>query len=230
MKYLILISFVALSQFVQAGDGDHVGNGGDADEILIANITQEIEASFKTYEQQFPEVNFEQLKQAFRDTNLRVVEEDLFNGQGIRRTAINQPLAKKILVDRRLWQPIRDQAAVSVPLIFHEYLGILGIEIEEYKISTRMGTAALNILSAAQLKQDIYYFMKGQMKRPLPLFKSSVVFDLQGQVKSGVVAKPARWISNDLDFVVLQGDEFKCGENNFGCYTGRPFSAGMSHV
>src|ERR1700722_8380984 len=106
---LILVSLFLFNMSGYAHSGG-VGNGGDTDEILFHAIAEQISLFLNTSagKSQFPEIDPTKFKELLETTKVRVVETDLMDVSGTRRTAINQPSKQLILVDRRLWGPERD--------------------------------------------------------------------------------------------------------------------------
>ncbi|PIU00410.1 MAG: hypothetical protein COT74_05625 [Bdellovibrionales bacterium CG10_big_fil_rev_8_21_14_0_10_45_34] len=207
LALLILASFIAGTHESLAGDSGH---GGDADEVLIQAVGGAISTFLSTPSGAalFPEVDSQKFKSVFEEIKVIVDEKAVYNRAGLRRTAINIPEEKEIRVDRTLWSPIKEQAGVMVPLVFHEILGVLEIEIEELTISGRIRPFAADILAnALQSTQGIWFLDHENLAKPIPLFKTSVKFDSKGRFSDGVVARPSKLKLSNLNLILLEGDK-----------------------
>ncbi|PIU00406.1 MAG: hypothetical protein COT74_05605 [Bdellovibrionales bacterium CG10_big_fil_rev_8_21_14_0_10_45_34] len=214
--------------------GGERGNGGDVDEILIHSIATEIARYLQTAEgsQLIPEVNGADMQKLLDEVKVSVDEQDLENELGHSRTAINQPERQRVLVDRRRFTPYRLTGKVVVPLVAHEFFGLMGVEIEEYSLSSRLSAISDKILdSALSTQENIYYFSAEKLKRPIALFRTSIVLDEKGKLKRGIFARPTRIISDQIGIVVEQGSCFYVSLNLIHlCGTKEPYKVKIRYT
>ncbi len=114
-----------------------VGNGGDAvalEFIQMANIVlKEIEIdAYKL----FPEFTTRDLREAIVST--KVVSKQKTILLGVEKDAINYPSKKLIEVSRSRWSRDSKLSYTTLSLVFHEYLGIMRINDEDFSVSNRL--------------------------------------------------------------------------------------------
>jgi len=126
-----LITCLILSASAHAGVRD--GGGGDAAEVEFSNIGKQL----VTMLQAKGNLGFDltALKSAVDATQVSMLRHQLFD-KAVERDAMNYPAEKQIEVNRAYW--IGLQAVPKVELVFHEYLGIAGIEHDVYTISSTL--------------------------------------------------------------------------------------------
>ena len=213
----IFTGLISLNSFA----GNEVGHGGDDDEILIHEIANQIYEHLKSDEgrKSFPHIEIQKFKSTLENAKVKVVTEDLFDEIGSRRTAINQPATQIIFVDRRLWGPIKMDAGVAVPLVFHEILGLQDVEVDNYRISSKIQKKSVDILAAATKSLNNLYFLTGaHLKNPIALYWSSVKFDDTGEFIAGIVARSSFIKTDQLSFIIYEGDEFEYFGPEYGYY------------
>lgn len=139
--------------------GDRAGNGGSGGESEMAAQQAQVESislKIKHFFQQnkkklaseFPEVLIPKLVQIIEEADLRVVEtKQLIDKHGKSRTCLNFPESSLIECKSAGIAALSAQPAAMFVLIFHEYLGLLGVEetsptnpsmIDGYSISKRI--------------------------------------------------------------------------------------------
>ncbi|MEQ1878692.1 MAG: hypothetical protein ABL958_18765, partial [Bdellovibrionia bacterium] len=89
--------------------------------------------------------------------------------------AINQPENNLILLNRSRWRAMRGEESKRQRLVFHEYLGILGIEDGNYQVSSRMKfpVSRMDIGEADELK--LFSFLCSLLNNPGFCIDESVV-------------------------------------------------------
>lgn len=158
MKNLLLIaSFFIWGLSAHAGIDK--GNGGSASESYLAGQQAQLESvalkirifflkNEVDLKSQFPEIDIQKLTQKIKNSDIRVVNEDkLIDKNGKNRTCLNFPDTSLIECSSSGIEPIFDQPSTLFVLVFHEYLGLIGVEetssanstiIAGYSISKRL--------------------------------------------------------------------------------------------
>ncbi len=130
----LLLIFGLLFKNVYAGDG--VGNGGDG---LAAEFILTAKDAFRILQNK-PEVtqylNLDKLSMAIANTKVISTKEPLILN-GVEIDAINYPAQQLIKINRLRWMDLRDsnRTLTRFNLVIHEYLGIIGINDDQYSIS-----------------------------------------------------------------------------------------------
>ena len=140
----LLLTIVLLSTTFSYAQQGGVG-GGDSAELEFKAMGQGLAQRLtKDLGSFFPEVSTTAFSQAVKDTKVVMTSLELML-DGSPRDALNFPSEHKIEVNRQKW--IKLTPAKKASLAFHEYLGIMGLEHEDYSISdrllSRMGTSEL---------------------------------------------------------------------------------------
>jgi hypothetical protein len=223
MKYLVksILIWILCSFAVSATavGGHDVGSGGDRDEILLRSILMELSGYLESPQNRsrFPQIDRGILKSLIVETKIQLTEVELRDPEGRIRTAINQAEMGRILVNRELFTPIREDAKLVVPLIFHEVLGLMKLEGSgEYAMSSEILGDATRIYEAATANMSAIYFLTGDaLVTPIPLWKASVVIAHRGTFESGVVARPFVLITDRIKVVIDQGQTIKWERRKF---------------
>jgi hypothetical protein len=166
MKSLFFAIFLMLS-VAQAFPRHDVGNGGDSLVITIRRTASLIESKLATLK---PEclsklkLNAESFKKLLNSTKVQTSEKPLYLGSGkatVFKEAINYPSRQLIIFHRESYRS-SDQ---KEQLIIHEFMGIAGIEDEDYSESSMMthlinqgacqdlGTSSTPIVSTNELPE-----------------------------------------------------------------------------
>ncbi|MGE3610242.1 MAG: hypothetical protein AB7I27_11685 [Bacteriovoracaceae bacterium] len=157
MRSLIFIFILLFLQNAMAGGTAGNGGSGDESKIVAAQAQVETVASklrlfflknetlLKVY---FPEVDIPKILKLIKSSDLRIVEtNDLVDKNGLSRTCLNYPDSQLIECRLDSIESLVDQPAVLFVLIFHEFLGLAGVEetspknssfIDGYSISKRI--------------------------------------------------------------------------------------------
>ncbi len=145
MKTAILL--FALLGFHSALAGQRTGNGGDAIEIEFRLLGARIVDFLNTTERPAPlsEINAADLFQAVQNTRIVAKNETLYDRHNQVRTAVNYPVEKRIELNRDGWTALKYSFDEKLVLVLHEYLGILGTEIDNYDLSSRIAGSSETI-------------------------------------------------------------------------------------
>ncbi len=137
---IFLMPFIAFSFLfsvpVFAGIRD-VGNGGDAIVLEFMNLGRQVAKDIRLEaEQLFPEFAIDELEDALARTKVVSVERALLNG--VEKDAINYPRQKLIEVSSTRWLARTRSPEQQQALVFHEYLGIMGVDDGDFSVSGRL--------------------------------------------------------------------------------------------
>lgn len=116
--------------------GGETGNGGDSIAIEFSSIAYTTLAMIQSNNNLFPEFKAVDLRQAIFQTELVTIDRLYLNG--VEKDAINYPLGKKIEISRIRWNECGNDYVRKSSLVFHEYLGIMGVDDSGYNISERL--------------------------------------------------------------------------------------------
>lgn len=213
----MLVGIFLIYTTANALGGHNVGSGGDRDEVLLRSVAAELAAFLARPENKirFPEVDSTNFAKIIAEAKIQIVDYELRDYGGRIRTAINQLENKRILVNRGLFTPVRENAKIVVPLTFHEVLGLLEVEDSTYSISDRISPYAEGIYREAVANVSELYFLTGEaLKTPIPLWKASVV-SYDGRFLSGVVARPFVLVTDRVKMVIDQGQTLSWREVDF---------------
>ncbi len=144
MKTIIYVILTVAS--FQAFAGHETGSGGDAVALEFVSVAREVYALLELHP--MLEVSSSQLKVAIQNT--KVVSEESLKLEGREVDAINYRLASppRIEVSRKRWKESEKVPYKRVFIVFHEYLGILGIDDTKYAISSLLDDACVCTRSA----------------------------------------------------------------------------------
>lgn len=126
---VVLMGLVASPMVSHAGAGS--SGGGDAVAAEFTRIAHQI--SQLVERQPVAEVSGKDFKEGVLGTLVRTQDKVFHNGMEV--DAINIPSEKKIVVSRSRWSDLKAQKRMKYVLVFHEYLGVLGIDDSSYQIS-----------------------------------------------------------------------------------------------
>lgn len=139
--WLILISVVAVAD---PGGGQATGNGGDSIAMEFNAIGEVIAKTLETtpvLAGKFPEVNPADLRAVLPTVIVRGVDEILCDQLGNEKTAINYVEGGKKYIKVRRAEYNALPTLLRQRLVFHEYLGVMGLEkSDDYRISSRLDT------------------------------------------------------------------------------------------
>ncbi len=121
-----------------AGGGE-TGNGGDPVEQQFVRAGRDALGVVISNASIFPTVEVA-VFQAALDGGVRVIATDdkLEDMHGNPKSLLNFPKEKKILINRSAWVNIGEDEKSKCALAFHEYLGIFGLEQDNYSLSSRL--------------------------------------------------------------------------------------------
>jgi uncharacterized protein YlzI (FlbEa/FlbD family) len=118
--------------------GDRGGNGGSGDEVSdlivrenIKDIVSKIGVFFTRNEkarEEFPEVSFPDLFELTSAVKVEVTDEQLIDKNGVDRTCLNFQENSLILCNKSKFLKLENDVPSQYVLVFHELLGILGVE------------------------------------------------------------------------------------------------------
>ncbi len=136
-KCLILAAALGLTACTDAGGkGDEGPNGGDRVAQQAASMASEVVGRVAKLPQLFPEVNIEKLREVVRRT--RIIVRDRTFANGVETDAINNGV-DLIEINAARWETWTDHDR-RLALLFHELLGLMGLEKNSYDISSRLLT------------------------------------------------------------------------------------------
>jgi hypothetical protein len=134
MKLILAGVFIFSTQWVLAQMGGVTGNGGDRRAIEFVVIAEKI-AQYVT-DAKKTEVDIEKFHLAIATTKVESTNK-ILKLKGIPKDAINYPQEKRIIFNRESWDSSSDESIRAV-LVFHEYLGIMGVDDSSYKYSKKI--------------------------------------------------------------------------------------------
>ena len=148
---ILLILFHPLPAAAEA-EGGEVGNGGQEIALEFATYGADLASLIEQYfhpgapacsEKIFSDLctidilNLRNVVRAARVTSMpELVRTDEKSGEKIRYVALNFPHEQRILVSEAEWQKPSFCFVKKMPIVLHEYLGLLGIEIQNYRYSS----------------------------------------------------------------------------------------------
>lgn len=130
-----MAGLVACNQ-VPSGKGNEGLNGGDLIAQQAATIVTEVVLLVESLPADFPEVPVDQLKAAVQ--RLRLIVRDKTFANGVETDASNNGF-DLIELNGSRWGKISDRDR-RLALVFHELLGLIGLEKNSYSISSRLLT------------------------------------------------------------------------------------------
>ncbi len=132
---MFAVAAILISPSAYAGAESH---GGSADELEFIGLGHQVAGLLSDWgpSQAFPEIDIAAFKLAISETRVRFTDEILMS-EGREVDALNDASTKAIQVNRPRYILISGRADQKLALVFHEYLGILGIEADHYRLSTR---------------------------------------------------------------------------------------------
>ena len=135
-RYVLALAALLLSgcQSSSESKGNEGPNGGDIVAQQAATTVAEVVALVESSSSDFPEVNLQSLKDISKRVKIIIREKTYANG--IETDATNNGF-DQIDINASRWPKIIDQDR-RVALIFHELLGLLGLERNSYGISSRL--------------------------------------------------------------------------------------------
>lgn len=124
-----------LIQQMMSGSGFGPGNGGNQYIFEADSLVKKIISALKANADQFPEVSAEDFAKEAPKVGLFFVN-GVPGDEGRILDAANFPREKAILINVKNWRALNGPKKTA--LLFHEYLGIMGIERENTHISSRL--------------------------------------------------------------------------------------------
>ncbi|MGZ3722960.1 MAG: hypothetical protein ACXVA9_08530 [Bdellovibrionales bacterium] len=114
--------------------GYETGNGGDAFAIEFEMTARDLAQRLRKVTQD--SVDVDKWEGAILATEVHSEDHLYLNGSEV--DAINYPAIKRIELNRSRWTPIRDAAGTRArfTLVLHEYLGIMGVDDSQYRVSS----------------------------------------------------------------------------------------------
>lgn len=146
MTWILAVGMALPMVAIAEGGSDRAGNGGDRCALEFRVAADRIYQLLRTDGgKTFPNVDLEKLKQAIRETDVVCIDGPLHVGTE-RKDAVNYPALGRIEVDRGRWNETAGKEWTQLPIVFHEYLGILGADLgNRYNVSSLL---ALKLIKA----------------------------------------------------------------------------------
>lgn len=152
MKNLLVIFLVCLASYNSYADKDR--GGGDSLELEFKGLGLSIAEQLRLMPSQdaIAAINPSKLYDTVKSVRIVSSPTPLFL-DGQERDAINYPLLKKIEVSKERWEKLTEEQKRG--LVLHENLGILGLQDENYELSSRFFAALkkANVQSALKASQ-----------------------------------------------------------------------------
>ncbi len=148
------------------------GNGGDEEALSFARISEEIISQIEsqkslvfTSNKDFENFDLDQFIEATRHTKIYFIDYKLCSKMGDYRcpkekgfVAKNYPSILEIHVNQSRWEKLNNTERLNI--VFHEYLGILGIEKGRYNLSSSLVTNANEDIKASKVHCSITFIDK----------------------------------------------------------------------
>jgi len=115
-------------------DGEHDSGGGDA---YVQDFIKNLDKSLDIYKEYIPELQRTNLRAKLDIPEITVISKRKVSHNGQEVDAINIPSQKKIILSRKRFKDI-DSEAMKMRLSFHEYLGLVGIDDTQYRLSKKI--------------------------------------------------------------------------------------------
>ena len=196
-KWMLLFSFLAFlilgvpsfAEMPQEGGGAAGAHGGNAQILEFKAIGEFlVQLLYDPIETDFPEVDPAKFRDVVQSTEIRAARRRLhLNGREV--IAINYPSRGLIRFSVKGWRELGDNSNVKLSLVFHEYLGILGIERDVYTVSSRL---------EAVLRRQEFYRPFGRTKMSPPKFRCN--FERRSSLGSIDVISAYVSMPSQLDF------------------------------
>ena len=144
IMFFVMTSLLSVGAFAgkSGGGGGGEGNGGDG-------CLAEFVAIGRNLARMLPELDVTAVDQkafynTIDETTVRVTHEALY-ADGQRVQAVNFPAKKLVVVNKSLCDTLATPATAKVMIVFHEYLGIMGLEKSgDYRISSTIAELLKN--------------------------------------------------------------------------------------
>lgn len=124
------------SSEAMSGEGQGVGNGGDPMAQEFVTLARSAVDLLESRASQVPYIDVKAVRDFVDRTSIHLVERPLFSVMGGEVTAINLPAQGLIEINRTRWKSIGDSRRRKMALAIHEYLGIAGYEVNNYRITS----------------------------------------------------------------------------------------------
>lgn len=85
-------------------------------------------------------------------------------GAIVRYTALNYPQEQRILISEAAWKSANFCYVKKLPLVLHEYLGLLGIEIQNYRYSSVVSEWLIQTATIDKFQGCPELYIKGDTK------------------------------------------------------------------
>jgi hypothetical protein len=167
MKMLLLFSIISLAACAKSAmplaqaeaaitaeaNGNEGLNGGNFEAQELGRMSGELLSVIRLSQDLYPEVAIDALEKAIVKTKLFMVPAVVINGQEL--DASNNG-TDTIQVSRIRWSGKAERNS-RLALLFHEYLGILGLEKDNYHISNRLLNPVVKSPAGENFECDNYY-------------------------------------------------------------------------
>lgn len=131
-KLIVFVLLAVASPATHAGV--EVGNGGNADAQEIYNILNDVVTNVEQTKDIFPEVNVVSLRAKLQSIKIIILPSTFLNG--VETHALNDG-KDTISINGSKW-PLIENYNKTQAILLHEILGLMGIEINNYHISSRI--------------------------------------------------------------------------------------------
>lgn len=132
---IFIVLCLALTNVYASGNG--VGNGGDPIELEVTQMAQTALAFIKL-SPGFYGVDIAKLEAELARASVKATDEALFSEGKRWRPIINFPDEHLIRVNRQAWRNTGLSRELKIALSLHEYLGLIGTEVNTYQVSSKI--------------------------------------------------------------------------------------------
>lgn len=184
MKTLLLTFLVlALPAHARKG-GNSVDNGGEYLAVKFTTIGYEVLSALKKLKPEEAILNLQELKRmegALVSTRVDAVNGPIYDNAGktVDARFVNDSSKPTIEFDQQKWEGFLENSADMYRLVFHEYLRVMRVNDDNYRVSARLESGLVNeiLLGRVQLepgnvaKQSLFeqlgdYFRQGKATTP----------------------------------------------------------------
>ncbi len=142
MKSFMKTLFFLLTIINLTFAGGGMGNGGHPYELIVLKDISEIIEMFKSDQNSIPlalqDISVAQIHAAASYTKIKIKRKKLRNSKGEAKCMLNIPQNMEIHINKKCFEKIMDNEIVRKSMVFHEYLGMIGAEIEHYRITSEI--------------------------------------------------------------------------------------------
>ncbi|RYZ77548.1 MAG: hypothetical protein EOP05_01420 [Proteobacteria bacterium] len=202
--------------------GNEGPNGGNFEAQEAARLSGELLVLVKQSQPAYPEVDWANLEAAVRKTKIFMAPVVVVRGQ---ETDASNNGVDEIQISSSRWK-LKTERLAKIALLFHEYLGILGLEINNYGISNRIINPAFNLASGIRYSCGGHYFIA--MKARYNVTSDTYYFAFDGVDEKGYQAKYGNVPdSRSVDTARQVWGWETCGSNEF---LGRKVGGSLSRI